>query len=63
LTISLWIRPRTCTHYIANDSCACEYSLKLTTGSGLLRDRFEDWRGSVDSLVHLSSEIGGFFRF
>jgi hypothetical protein len=31
LTISLWIRPRTCTHYIANDSCACEYSLKHTS--------------------------------
>jgi hypothetical protein len=32
MTISLWIRPRTCTHYIANDSCACEYSLKHTSG-------------------------------
>jgi hypothetical protein len=32
LTISLWIQPCTCTHYIANDSCTCEYSLKLTTG-------------------------------
>jgi hypothetical protein len=31
LTISLWIRPRTCTHYITNDSCACEYSLKHTS--------------------------------
>jgi hypothetical protein len=31
LTISLWIRPRTCTHYIANDSCACEYYLKHTS--------------------------------
>jgi hypothetical protein len=31
LTISLWIRPLTCTHYIANDSCACEYSLKHTS--------------------------------
>jgi len=33
LTISLWIRPRTCTHYIANDSCAYEYSLKHTSTS------------------------------
>jgi hypothetical protein len=33
LTISLWIRPRTCTHYIANDSCACEYYLKHTSSS------------------------------
>jgi hypothetical protein len=33
LTIFLWIRPRTCTHYIANDSCACEYSLKHTSAS------------------------------
>jgi hypothetical protein len=33
LTISLWIRHRTCTHYIANDLCACEYSLKHTSMS------------------------------
>jgi len=33
LTISLWIRPLTCTHYITNDLCACEYSLKLTTNT------------------------------
>jgi hypothetical protein len=33
LTIFLWIRPLTCTHYITNDSCDCEYSLKLTTNT------------------------------
>jgi hypothetical protein len=41
----MWIRPRTCTHYIANDSCACEYSFKLTTQGehifGLKIHRFE----------------------
>jgi hypothetical protein len=37
LTISLWIRHRTCTHYIANDSCACEYYLKHTSVTNCLR--------------------------